>query len=323
MPLNRKQFLQLAGASAVGLPGVVMSQELQPQLRRIRAVTIGAPDVSAIEALYTAALGYEVVESTKVSDALATSWGAPAAAGGAFLTMRPATGEDVTIRAVQIAGVDGYRPMNSLGWNAYEIIVNDLDVLHERMLKTPFNHIGGPQSLGGSFASIHASQYIGPAGEVLYFNCEKGDRATSILPDPGEDVGRPNICILAAADLPAAMRFYAEKLGMPEGGNFSTPISVVAKAQEMAAGTIYKMGLTRLVQPGNAIEFDEYPAAFGERARSDGHLPPGNTMASFEVDDLDALDVSFIAPPAALYAGQRSAVVRGTAGELIELIEAT
>lgn len=323
MPLDRKQFLQLTGASIVALPRLAMTSEIQPSLSRIRCVTIGAPDVAATADLYTSALGYEVIAREPVSAEQALAWGAPAASGQPMVAMRPATGEDVLIRAVGIEPVDGYQPMSSWGWNAYEIIVNDLYEFHERMLKTGFRHIGGPQTLGGSFASIHASQYVGPANEVLYFNCETGDRSESILPDPGDDVGRANICILAAGDLEKTMAFYDRHFDLPDLGHFETTIGVVANAQGMSPDTIYTIGLMRLGQPGNAIEFDVYPDDFGPRARADGHLPPGNAMASFEVQSLDAVRAQFLGPVYESASGERSAALAGPAGELIELIEAS
>ncbi len=44
-------------------------------------------------------------------------------------------------------------------------------------------------------------------------------------------------------------------------------------------------------------------------------------MISLATDDFDAVDVSFIAPPAALYGGGRVACFVGPSGEWVELIE--
>ena len=48
-------------------------------------------------------------------------------------------------------------------------------------------------------------------------------------------------------------------------------------------------------------------------------------MVSFTVPDLDAVRGEFLAPPqvvdAAPYGGRRVAVLRGAAGELVELVE--
>jgi len=321
MNLTRKQFLAMAGAAALTGPKRLLAEDPAPVISRIKYSTIGAPDVDAVERLYTTLLGHTVVEKSKVSAAMANSWGTPNTAGRPFVLMRPATGEDVLIRAVEIDPVEGYEAMTTWGWNSFEIIVNDVDDLHERMLKSEFRHIGGPANLGGGTSPIRASQYIGPAEEVLYFNCETGDRSKSQLPDPGEDVGRTNIFVLAGPSVEKAMAFYSAAFGLPKGSSFPTPIGVISRAQGLPDGTIFTMGFSRLRERGNAIEFDEYPEGTGPRPRAEGQLPPGNAIASFNVDSLDAVNVDFIAEPITEYRGKRSAAFLGPVGELVELIE--
>lgn len=292
-----------------------------PTVSRVRGATIGAPDVDAIENLYTSALGYAVVEKSLVTDTLARSWGAPLAAGCRQVLMCPATQEDVFIRAVETHGLDDYKAMTTWGWNSFEIIVDDVDALHQRLLATDFRHIGGPANLGGGASSIRASQYIGPAGEVIYFNCEMGDRSASNLPDPGDDVGRTNIFILAVPNVGAAMTEYRSTLGIGEGMVFKTPIGVVSEAQGQPADTLLEMGFSRLREPGNAIEFDQYPESTGPRKRVAGHLPQGNAIATFSVDDLDKVSANFITEPHSEYGAHRAATLLGTSGEILELFE--
>jgi hypothetical protein len=66
-----------------------------------------------------------------------------------------------------------------------------------------------------------------------------------------------------------------------------------------------------------AAEIDQYPAAATPRAGPPGELPPGNAVISFITASLDSVTAPFLASPVrhagALYAGRRSAVVRGTA----------
>jgi hypothetical protein len=73
------------------------------------------------------------------------------------------------------------------------------------------------------------------------------------------------------------------------------------------------------------IEVDVYPPATTPRRSEPGLLPPGNALVTLEVDDFEALTLSFIRPPmrreGALYGGRRTGTIRGTAGELIELLE--
>ena len=320
MTLSRKQFLTLSAAAAVA-PKMSFAQDAAPLLSRIKYATIGAPSVDAVERYYTTWLGHTVVEKSTVSAPMANSWGAPNAAGRPFILMQPATGEDVMIRAVEIEPVDGYKALSTVGWNSFEIIVNDVDDLHSRLQTSAFRHIGGPENLGGGTSSIRASQYVGPAEEVLYFNCETGDRSASNLPDPGDDVGRTNIVILASHDTAATMDYYRSMFGLGQGFSRPTPIGVIAKAQDLPADHQYVLGFITLGERGNAIEFDQYLGQFGTRPRAMGHLPQGNAMVTFNVNNLDAVAADFFAAPLTEYGGKRSATFAGPSGELVELIE--
>ena len=87
--------------------------------------------------------------------------------------------DDVHIRAIETAGVPGYRPLTTYGWNACEIIVDDVYAIAKRLTRSPFKILAGPTSLQ-FMPSIHAMQLAGPAGECLYLTMESGDRAKSI-----------------------------------------------------------------------------------------------------------------------------------------------
>ncbi|MGB1876828.1 MAG: VOC family protein [Rhodospirillaceae bacterium] len=322
MTLSRKQFLSLIGAAAMVRPGTVNAQAPATIMSRIKYATLGAPDLDAVEQAYTKWLGHTVVERSTVSQRMANSWGTPKMAGRPFVLMRPMTGEDVMIRAVETDALPGYKAMTTLGWNAFEIIVNDPDDLHRRLMEgSPFEHIGGPANLGGG-STIRAAQYIGPAGEVLYFNSETGDREKSNLPLPGEDVGRTNIVILASKDLDETMPIYRAAFGLGQGFVMPTSNKLVAEAQELEDGAMFRLGFITLRERGNAIHFDEYTDGSAPRPATDGMLPQACAMVSFNVDNLDAVDADFVAEPITEYGGMRSAVFKGPAGELVELIEA-
>ena len=323
MKITRKQFLTMTGAAVLTAPRspFAMGRDSGPVVSRIKYCTIGARDIEAVERQYTQWLGYSVVERSKVSTPMATAWGVPKTAGKPFVLMRPATGEDVLIRAVETMPVDGYRPMTTWGWNSFEIIVNDVDALHERLQASDFRHIGGPANLRGGTSSIRASQYIGAGEEVLYFNCETGDREKSPLPDPGEDVGRTNIVVHAGPNADESIAFYSKAFGLAEGVSRPTTTGVLARQQGLPEDTEYRTGFSWLREPGNAIQFDQYLEGSGPRPSVDGYLPPGNAIVSFNVDDLDKVKVDYITDPITEYFGNRSAVFVGPAGELVELIE--
>lgn len=298
-----------------------MKMDTTPQLTRIKIATIGAPDVNEIARLYGRWLDYDVASKGTVSETLAASWGAPASAGRPYVMLMPASGEDVFIRAVETDPVKNYRAMTTLGWNAIEIIVDDVYATRKKLEAAPFKIIGEPHSLGGQFASIHAMQFLGPAQEVVYLTMETGDRAKSTLPIPKVPIDRPFIMVLAGHDLEVLVSFYASRFGLSRIPIFPAQLDLVREAQALPEGHEFTMSLLRGAERGNNIELDGYPISAQHRETAPGQLPPGVAMTTFSVPDLDALELDFIQPPQMLYGTLRAATFVGPAGELTELLE--
>ena len=293
----------------------------KPLLSRIKMATLGTSSLDTIEQWYTTWLGYSVLERSSVSDAIAKSWGTPDSAGRTMITLQSPAKDDVYIRAVEIDPVPGYKAMTTWGWNAIEIIVDDVDALHEALKDTDFTHVGGPEFLLDGASTIRGAQYVGPAEEVLYLTCETGDRDKSTLPPPRAMVDRPFVMVLAGPNLMDMENVYGDTFAMAKGARFSSALTLISHAQGLPTDTIYSFGLLRLNERGNNIELDEYPASTGPRPRADGQLPPGVAMVSFNIDDLDGVTLDFIADPIVAYGGSRSATFIGPVGELTELIE--
>ncbi|NKB43513.1 MAG: hypothetical protein GKS03_04460 [Alphaproteobacteria bacterium] len=322
--LSRKAFLTLSGATVAtsALPRSPFAQEIKPLLSRIKMATIGAPSLDAVERWYTTWLAYTVHERGTVSEALAASWGTPNTAGRPYILLQSAAGDDVYIRAVEVDPIPGYQAMTTWGWNAIEIICDDVDALHEELKTSAFTHLAGPANLMGGTSSIRAVQYKGPAEEVIYLTCETGDRSTSNLPLPRGPVDRPFIMVLAGTSLDEMETFYAETFKMSGGGyRFTSTGGLISKMQNRSNDLVYNIGLVRCGEKGNNIELDEYPADTGPRQPVAGQLPQGCAMTSFNCDDLDAIDLEFITAPITEYDGKRSVVFIGPTGELTELIE--
>ena len=153
-------------------------EQQKAKIRRIKMGTIGCRDLASTEDWYSNWIGYSVVERGEISADLAGSWGTPNMTGRAYFLMRPESGADVYIRAVETDGVDGYSAMTTYGWNSFEIIIEDVYKLNERLVDGPFEIIGGPEPIFPE-STIHAMQVIGPSEEVLYLTMETEARASS------------------------------------------------------------------------------------------------------------------------------------------------
>lgn len=293
-----------------------------PRLSRFRIATMGAPDLAAFEAAYVDWLGYDVRERGTIDAALAASWALPGMAERRYLTLASAGG-DVYVRAVETEAIPGYRPLTTFGWNACEIIVDDVHALAERLKASQFAHLDGPKPLQ-FMPSIHAMQLVGPAGEVLYLTCETGDRAASILPIPRGAVDRPFILVLAGGDFEKMRHWYQSRFDLRPRPVRAAKVGIVQRAQGLDSEDTMPLTTLGLAEHGFLIELDGYPESCGPRPAAPGLLPPGNAMASFEIDDMALVADIAIAPPAprheAGYDGRLVCAAIGPAGELVEFV---
>ena len=296
--------------------------DARPRLTRFRMATMGAPDLGGFEAAYVGALGYRVRERGRVDAGLARSWGLPAMAGRGYIVLSSDGADDVHIRAIETDAQPGYRALTTFGWNACEIIVDDVHALGRQLADSPFRIVGTPKPLQ-FMPSIVAMQLIGPAEECLYLTAETGDRATSILPTPRAAVDRPFILVLASDDFDATRQWYRDRFDLRPRPVRDARVRVVQAAQGLEPDTTIPLTTLGLAEHGFLIELDGYSASCGRR--SGDLLPQGNAMASFEIDDLSRVADIAIAPPEVRhglgYDGDLCCTVIGAAGELIELVE--
>lgn len=292
-------------------------------------ITMGAPDLDRMEQAYANSLNYQVVDRGEVAEELATVWDAPRMAGRDFLLMQPESKAPFYLRFVQVDSVDGYGPMKTFGWNATEILVQDPDGLAKqfRENQAPFEIVGEPRPLSAT-SNIRAMQVVGPVDEVLYL--------TRIPPRPADDspaagltsattyVDRPFIVILGGPDMEAMRTFYRDRFGFHVSEPSMARMTVLNKANGFDIERTHPLAMAR-VSPQLGIELDGYPETSTTRPQRYGELPPAQAMLSFEVDSFDNFANILLAPPQTIsvmpYEGRSVAVVRGVAGELIELIK--
>ena len=291
---------------------------------RIKCGTVTTPMFEASLDDYTGVLKLDVAEQGTVSESLAASWNTPGSAGKRYALLQPKSGAACFIRLVEGSHVADYRPLRSYGWAALEITVEDVWKLHEAILEHGVFEVIGPPKLVDGFTNFIPMQVVGRAGEVLYLNKVNHSMPGTDLPQANSWVDHIFITILAAPDREAAVAFYREQIGFPEGDTYELIYSIINKAFGLPEDRKCKITMTQVGKlPGN--EVDDYPAATTPRPAAAGELPPGVAMISYLVDDLDTVTAPFLTPPARregpLYAGRRSASVIGAAGELLELIE--
>jgi hypothetical protein len=291
----------------------------RPTLGAIRAVTHTVPNLESIEQAYTRGLGYRAVDRGSVPAAVAHAWRAPAVAGRAYLTLEPESGEAVHLRFIECPAAAGWRALTTHGWNATELVVEDVDALAARLGGSgAFRLIGAPRSLT-RFPTIRAMQVLGPAGECLYLT-QIGAGTTLQLAVARSFVGRVFIVVAGGSDLEAMFAVYAGFANAIDPP-VATPVAVISQANGLPVETLHRHGLVKL-PGGSLIELDAYPAVTRPRATAPGELPPGMAIVTFTCDGLRRC--ARAAPVAAglLRGVGVGAMLKGAAGELIELVEA-
>jgi hypothetical protein len=286
-------------------------------LQSILAVTICAEDLPAVEAAYTKYLNYRVTERGAVSSVLAKHWRAPLMAGRPYLLLQSESGAKVYLRFVQATPVAGYEPLKTYGWNATEILVQDPDALAERLADSPFKIIGPPRNLS-SDENIRAMQVLGPAQELLYLTRVKPDGSVFKLGSAATEVDHAFIVVCGHPTLAAARDFYASQLHLKVTPPSGVRMSVLSKAHGLDPEVLHPLALVELRETG-LIELDQSPTQTKQRPQHEGELPPGLALVSFAVDALEGFAATVL--PEALYDGRRAVILRGAAGEWIELIE--
>lgn len=290
---------------------------------RIKCGTVSTPDLDAALQDYHDLLALDFVEEGTVPTDLAESWGAPAVAGRRFALLQPQSRVPSFIRLIELPLRDDFVPTRTFGWAAFELTVADVYGLAERVKGSGFETVGPPKPIE-NLPYFVPMQVLGRGREMLYFNQVAMDTPSSDLPKAGSEVDHIFIVILATTDRPGAVAHLRERLGLDEGGSYTLNYTMINKAFGLPDGTPSTL---TMVQSGRMpiVEVDGYPDAATPRAADPGMLPPGNAIVTLAVDRLDRPGLDFIAPAlrraGPLYAGRRTATVRGSAGELIELIE--
>ena len=291
-------------------------------LHLILMITLGVANPGLMERVYSHWLNYRVVDHGEVSPKLAFVWGAPRMAHREYVTMQPASGAKIYLRFVQVAPIPGYVPMRTIGWNAIESLVQDPDGLARRLsiAGSPFKIEGQPRPLGPN-SPVRAMQVEGPAKEILYFT--HLPNAPGQRPRAKTYVDRPFVMVLGGKKLDAMRQFYHDLGAETDDRTMPARITVLNRAFGYGLDTTHPITLAR-VSPQYSIEMDGYPASAVERPTRPGNLPAAIAMVTFEVSTLDHLKLPVVAPPKTIssfpYRGRRVAVVRGAAGELVELV---
>lgn len=282
------------------------------------------PDLDLAIGAYRDTLGLNLVEQGEIHADLAASWGCSANAGSRYAVLQPRSAAPCWLRLVEQPAHSDFKPTTSYGWAAFECTVKDVWGWPAKLPPEHFTIVGPPKEITGIEPAFIPMQVLGPGREMVYLNEVLKNMPDSDLPRAQSPVDRIFICVLAAPDRAASVKWYRDRLSLDKGSDFTIPYSMINNAFGLPSDMLTTL---TMVSAGRMpiVEVDDYPAAATMRPRHTAMLPPGNALVTLAVDDLDACDVAWITPPdvraGALYQSRRAATTIGPAGELLELVE--
>jgi len=302
----------------------------------IASVSVPRAQLETVARVYQETFGWQLRWAGQLDPALAASWGVDPPARRVLL-LGPADEQRGLVRLIEGESPPP-PPLATFGWSALEITVRDCDTLAEQLRHSPHFRVNGePADLRFSSdpPGQRAMQAVGPAGEQLYLTqiLRQTPGRELAMPPAGAEVGCVFIAVLATPDYAAASAFYVRVLGYELYLETMAALKVARRELQLPEGTSFRLGALRPLGE-TRIELDGYPPGVGAlRQRRPGELPPGFSLVTLAVTDLDAvlaaaaaLGHAPLAPAVALtdppYAGRWSATLRGGTGELVELVGA-
>jgi len=291
-------------------------------MKLLRAATLSVADPRASAERYREWLDYRIVESGRIPEVQAQSWGKPGASGLEFITLQPASGAEVYLRFVAAEPVSQYVPLRTFGWAAIEICVQDVQAVHARMLGSPFEIIGPPREIDG-LPAIFPMQVQGPDREIIYLTQIRADLPAYDLPRAASMIDKLFILVLACSDLKESLRWFEQHARLAPGREMAIVYTMLAKAFDLPVEDLHTIA-TMIHGRDVFLELDQYPAAATPRPAHPGHLPPGISLATIKHPEFHLLEGPWISPPASLagviYGGARVGTMRAPDGTLIEVV---
>lgn len=279
------------------------------------AATLVTPDIALSIAAYCNHLSQKILRDEHVTLKRARQWGLSSLTGATMVVLCNELGEP-WLRLIEDKNATVVDPFRHKGWMSLEISVENVDALRPALDDSPFQVIGEPANLDVS-DDIRAMQVIGPAGEVLYLTEVKAEVPPFELPFARCAVDRLFIPVMLADNRDEALAIY-EMFPGTSGMKFDTKITVINRARGLEIEQKHPVSTIQL-RGKNLVEIDQLDG-LKNRPVAESGLPAGIAMISFEVQSIPPEIYPYVVSRTNP-AESGGALVRGAAGELIELIE--
>jgi len=297
-----------------------LQNKKERQLGPVIGATLLTNNIDHVINAYQDNLHFTLVSKTTVSVDLATFWHTENLVGNRLAILAADNG-DAWLRVVEDPNAQSTTPLRSCGWMALETNVQNVDEIYEELDQECFEVIGKPAYLQVSDA-IKAMQVIGPANEVSYLTQVEREVPPFELPMTTAKTGGLFIPVLCTHNRDKSLAFYQELNNADAGLKFDTKITVLNKVWGHEIEHQYPVATLQLA--GKCLfEIDQVPKALIINFNQ-GSLPSGIAMITCKVNNIENIAKKFNQAVTAInneyYPGNKLLLLKGPAGELIELV---
>jgi hypothetical protein len=236
---------------------------------------------------------------------------------------RPASLAPVFLRFVEGQDVTECKPMRTYGWVATELCFKDVEIVNERMLRSPFKIIGVPRLLDG-FPSVKPMQVRGVDDEIVYLTEIRVREPSLGLPIVESLIDLPFIMVLACSDLKKSIAWVKDVWGLPVSDPVEVKNDIISNFFETNPEEKHELCIVK-GEGQTFLELDQFPVGATVRPQYSGILPPGVAITSMMFPDFERLRGHWAVPAVicegAIYGGRRVGMLLTPDGALLEVVE--
>ncbi len=245
----------------------------------IETVTILTHELSKSATMYISAFGWQIKKSEyELSAEDADRWQALNLAGARVLEV---SGVNGGVRFIQSFAHLIPKPLQTFGWSALEICVDDVHKYVAQAVAAGFRVLNEAVPLSGTAKPLPliAAQLAGINGEVVYITQILSEVPNFELPDVSKESGSIFICVLGASDLEKSREFLESNFEVRRASDREVAIRVINRVYEKPLDTLHRLSSLQLAGR-NAIEIDQMPIEGVQREVAPSDLPAGISVVS-------------------------------------------
>lgn len=229
--------------------------------------------------MYISAFGWQIksAESRLAAD-LTNRWNAGNLIGARVVEVGGINGD---VRFIESDAYEKPMPLQSFGWTALEICVDDVHKYVEQAVKAGFKILNEAVPLSGSDKPLPliAAQLAGINGEVVYVTQILSEVPNFELPDVSKESGSIFICVLGASNLESSREMIESKFDVRRASDREVAIRVINRVFQKPLTTLHRLSSLQL-SGRNAIEIDQMPTEASVREVKAATLPPGISVVT-------------------------------------------